>query len=692
MSEKTLVVASRPSRPTPGRSALRRWAWRLGIVAAVLTALTAAASLVIGRYSRRMADELVAKALPEVEARTGLHVMIGGIEPGLFGTSVLRDVVVQSNQVGFRETFVRVPAIRVLHKISLRDRTVVLKGVRLEQASVVVELYPDGQTNLPDLLSRLRDKPAEAAAAGGRDGLMRKLLGGGDELTLSLDGGSLIVRDLGRFRASEPIITSFYDADGEVRVNFRTRQIHLNGSAEQGQSHGRLFLETTISANRMQATAKLEGVMVDGLNRLVPFAARLAPTSRLSGRVQVTKDRGDSKWFLSVDASADHVDLAHPRLASTEVRDFRAGLQGALVIDPVERSMATDELVVRLGNAPLRLVRSVLRYPPGGKPFLDATLEARQVPLQDVLDGLPEQLVPVIHGARFDGFLDFGAHLLIDMDRVENSRFEAQGDVRAFQPVSVPPRCDVRRLRDPDYKHLARRYGLLQKTIVLGPTNPDFVPFSGIGNLLRSSVMICEDGSFFHHHGFLPHHINDSLRMNLREKRFARGASTITMQLVKNLFLSEEKTLSRKLQEVMLTWWIEREIPKERMFEIYMNIIELGPRIYGCGPAAEYFFHCRPSALSPVQAAWLASIISNPERHPKPYYGEMVALIVRRLASRGLITPEEMTVLEETYFKDTTAAPGQETVTLPGDEAPDAPPPPPAGKTAPAPPAATPAP
>jgi hypothetical protein len=665
MGEKTIVIPDRKTRRRRLPPWARRWLPRAAVALVVLGALLAVASLVIGRYSRRLAEELVAKAMPEIEARTGLHVMIGSIKPGLMGASVLRDVVVQSAPDGTRETFLRVPEMEVLHKISLRERTLVLKGVRLEQPSIVVELYPDGRTNLPDLLSRLRAMPAEGSGPPRPSGILGRLLGGSSELNVVMDGGSLMLRDLGRFRAAEPIITAFHDIEGDLRFDLAARQIKVRGSAVQRQAKGRAYFDATISPERLQALVRMKGVIVDGLTRFAPFSANLSPQSRMSGRVQLIKERNNPKWYLSLATVAEKIDLAHPRLASTEVRDLRGGLEGMVIIDPLERSLATDDLIIRLGQAPLHLVRTTLRDPEGGKFFLDTTLEARRVPLQDLLDGLPEQLIPVIHGSRVEGVLECRAHLLVDLENIGRSNFEMSGDAPGFHALSVPPRCDVRRLVDPSYKHLARRYGLLQKTIVLGPENPDFVPYASIGSYLKNAVLICEDGSFFHHHGFLINHINDSLRMNLREKRFARGASTITMQLVKNLFLSEEKTFSRKLQEVMLTWWIEHEMPKERMFEIYMSVIELGPRIYGCGPASQYFFHCHPSQLSPVQAAWLASIISNPERHPHPSYGAMVALIIDRMAGRGLISPEDLVKIQETYFPG--AAAEGEGATLPGD-------------------------
>jgi membrane peptidoglycan carboxypeptidase len=225
--------------------------------------------------------------------------------------------------------------------------------------------------------------------------------------------------------------------------------------------------------------------------------------------------------------------------------------------------------------------------------------------------------------------------------------------------VSAPAAVDVRRIARPDFVHQARKKGVPQKTIVVGPTSEDFVPLNAVGGYVRGAVLTCEDGSFFRHNGFMLRHINDSLRRDLREKRFARGASTVSMQLVKNLFLTEEKTLSRKLQEVLLTWWMEQEIEKERILEVYLNVIEWGPQIYGIGPASRHYFHCHPSKVLPIQAAFLASIIANPVRYhymkQRGYVGDgwrtVLSFVMQKMVERGTISQEDWDLAAANNFE-----------------------------------------
>jgi membrane peptidoglycan carboxypeptidase len=128
--------------------------------------------------------------------------------------------------------------------------------------------------------------------------------------------------------------------------------------------------------------------------------------------------------------------------------------------------------------------------------------------------------------------------------------------------------------------------------------------------------MLSEDGAFWWHKGFLLEPFKDSIIVNLREKRFVRGASTISMQLVKNLYLKRQKTIARKLEEMLITWMIEekRLVSKERMYEIYLNIIEWGPGIYGATEAARFYFNKDVAKLTLAEAIFMASIVPRPKR------------------------------------------------------------------------------
>jgi membrane peptidoglycan carboxypeptidase len=132
---------------------------------------------------------------------------------------------------------------------------------------------------------------------------------------------------------------------------------------------------------------------------------------------------------------------------------------------------------------------------------------------------------------------------------------------------------------------------------------------------LRASVMTSEDGSFFYHKGFNPGAFRESIAANIKEKRFARGGSTISMQLVKNVFLTQNKTLARKIEEALIVWLIEtkRLTSKQRMYELYLNIIEWGPGIYGINQASHFYFNKRPADLNLQESIYLASIVPNPK-------------------------------------------------------------------------------
>lgn len=142
-----------------------------------------------------------------------------------------------------------------------------------------------------------------------------------------------------------------------------------------------------------------------------------------------------------------------------------------------------------------------------------------------------------------------------------------------------------------------------------------WVPYSRISIHLRNAVLVSEDSAFFQHSGFDWNQIKESVKKDWAEKRFARGASTITQQLAKNLYLSTSRNPLRKLQEVFIARELERHLKKERIFEIYLNAIEWGDGIYGIDAASNRYFGKSPAELQPEEAAVLAAMIPNPRRY-----------------------------------------------------------------------------
>jgi monofunctional biosynthetic peptidoglycan transglycosylase len=166
-----------------------------------------------------------------------------------------------------------------------------------------------------------------------------------------------------------------------------------------------------------------------------------------------------------------------------------------------------------------------------------------------------------------------------------------------------------------------------------------WVPLGRISRDAVNAVIVAEDGTFWSHAGFDWFEFKESLERNVTEGRAARGASTITQQLVKNLYLSPSKNPLRKLKEWILTWWMERTLSKQRILELYLNLIEWGRGIYGIEAAAQTYFGKSASALSREEAARLAAVIPNPRifrvERPTRYLERRSQLILNRMAARG---------------------------------------------------------
>ena len=191
-----------------------------------------------------------------------------------------------------------------------------------------------------------------------------------------------------------------------------------------------------------------------------------------------------------------------------------------------------------------------------------------------------------------------------------------------------------------------------QRPILVGDENPNFTPLNQISPYLQKCVLTSEDPSFFSHRGFINEAFKQSILKNIRTKKFSRGASTISMQLVKNVFLTREKTVSRKLEEILLVYILEnnRISSKERMLEVYFNIIEWGPNVYGIGEAAQFYFQKNPSDLTLQECLFLATIIPkprkfmwqfDPEGRLKSFASQQQKFLGHLMLRRGILTPED---------------------------------------------------
>lgn len=305
----------------------------------------------------------------------------------------------------------------------------------------------------------------------------------------------------------------------------------------------------------------------------------------------------------------DNVTLNRPALAASELSGINLGwsLEGSA-------NLASPAVHLRAGEVSLGALRASLK----GK--LERTAERTLLNLQgevpiaacgSVLEATPRGAAPLLSGVSMDGTFSLAARLAFDSSQPDATSVGL--DVaNACRIRQVPPAINPRRFSRPFLREVRGADGL-PLTIESGPGTPDWTPYEDISPHLETAVLVCEDAGFFRHRGFAYRAIESSIRMNLISRRFVRGASTISMQLAKNLYLGQEKTLSRKLQEAVLTQLLEQELSKHEIMELYLNVIEFGPGIYGIKQAARYYFNEQPRDLSLGQALYLASILPNPD-------------------------------------------------------------------------------
>jgi monofunctional biosynthetic peptidoglycan transglycosylase len=180
---------------------------------------------------------------------------------------------------------------------------------------------------------------------------------------------------------------------------------------------------------------------------------------------------------------------------------------------------------------------------------------------------------------------------------------------------------------------------------VVGPRNPRWTPYGALPPALKKAVVASEDANFYSHEGVDYEAIREAIKTDLRKGKFVRGGSTITQQVAKNLFLTREKTLIRKVKELVLARRMDDALSKSRILELYLNAVELGPMVYGIGYAANYYFGKHPSALTVRECAFLASMLPGPKVYDP--YRKMDRVmkrsdrILRRMAAAHMISREE---------------------------------------------------
>lgn len=269
---------------------------------------------------------------------------------------------------------------------------------------------------------------------------------------------------------------------------------------------------------------------------------------------------------------------------------------------------------------------------------------------QDFISSLPDGLFTHFQGMEAEGNFEYNLNFMFNKNKPDQLVFDSNLKKENLK-ITKYGDANLNKLNG-EFVYRAIINNVPQRPIMVGHSNPNYTPLDQISPYLQKCVLTSEDPSFFTHRGFINEAFKQSILKNIRTKKFSRGASTISMQLIKNVFLTREKTISRKLEEILLVYILEnnRIATKERMLEVYFNIIEWGPNVYGIGEAAQFYFQKKPADLTLKECLFLATIIPKPRKFMWEFdtEGKLKAFAVKQqkflgslMVRRGLLTPED---------------------------------------------------
>lgn len=393
---------------------------------------------------------------------------------------------------------------------------------------------------------------------------------------------------------------------------------------------------------------------------LAPYAALAPPSVTIHGdsairdtRINLGFNAKDRQISLEGKASVTRVDISLPPVSRHLINDLSFSTSGRLLLDLKRERLALEEGKLQLGKVWIHADGSVERYRVA--PAFDLKMKVPTVDCQDAVDSLVNPIAPMLYGMRCSGNLSFRFDLSLDTADMDSLKFDFVPMLQEVRLRHLGRYIHFNVLSFP-FEHHARQADDSLYTFITGPGSQRWASLPDISEYMTKVVNTTEDGAFWTHTGFLPASIRNAMVANLQQGRFVRGASTISQQVVKNLFFVErEKTLSRKIQEAVITWEMERTLEKEQIMELYFNIIEFGPRVYGIRAAANHYFNREPRDLSLLQCLWLGSIIPGPRRYYKHFTeGKVADSWEKYLCRLGdiMVTRERITPAERQRLKN----------------------------------------
>ena len=359
-------------------------------------------------------------------------------------------------------------------------------------------------------------------------------------------------------------------------------------------SPSQLQLKSKISPSTSYTTLKVRGPMLHealasaGISEVVnPKSIAGAITTKVSNGILTAK----------VSFGSPHIQFSHPTIAPSDLEPIKAFATGKVTLNLTTMAIKVDNGVLSLKRRksqqkPIKV--SFKTTETTGGDFFTA-LHMKSTSCNQIVNAIPKELIPIAKDFKIQGNIEVYGTIKVP----KNEPFNFDLNVEPYFNCSI--------------KSLTNRYTPLRKINEKYQSNSSYyTPLSEISPIMLKSIVALEDGFFWKHKGIRLNAILSALKENVKKGRIKIGGSTITMQTAKNLYLTHDRTLARKAQELLITWHLEQTLSKEEILETYLNIIEFGPNIYGIKEASRIHFNKEPKNLNLIESIYLASVLPSP--------------------------------------------------------------------------------
>lgn len=413
--------------------------------------------------------------------------------------------------------------------------------------------------------------------------------------------------------------------DGQFILQKRGSLAAVVLDLEEPRSGTEVSGRLTPSNGAWELAAGIEGDVVSVFGELLDSPhlelRRLPTRGQLGARWEAEQD----KLRIDVDLEQSDVDFRSSLVARSRLVGFSARERAVVELDLGRRSLEVKDAFVDLNGAPFDVDVGVRPEDEGYAANLSVRL--RTVPYAELLSRLPSAEGQDL-AERISEAVRFAAQLALQ-GRLDDPETWAPTLEYRFENLDLVSSGLQPFTGAFEYRPLESE-GRAAEGFTTGPGTPGWVSYAELPYVLRRAIIVSEDATFPFHRGVEPEAIKSVLSERIEDPdEKTRGGSTISQQLVKNLFLSRNRTALRKGRELLITLLLESTLSKKEIFELYANLIEWGPGLYGIDAAARHYFGVPPQRLSPRQMAYLATIIPGPTLYHKHHARGRVPLAHR---------------------------------------------------------------